>query len=285
MTEMTSTGIGRRNVLKGAAAAVAGTAVAATPVREAEAARKAPRYVMIMDLRRCIGCAACTVACKAENDVSLGRFRTVIQHKTIGTFPNVTKVNLPLMCNHCEGNEKDKVPPCVTPCPEYPGERLTYVTPDGKKIRYRGGATYKRPDGLILIDVDKCIGCGKCIDGCPYGVRSFNPFVQAGAKPEEQAADKCDFCRHRIDNGVEPACAQTCQGRARIFGDLNDPESEVAKLAKEWKLLENRENTTLLHEEGTVPYVFYIDPDNLLKTAYRQREKGKLDHYVDSLDG
>ena len=281
MTEMTSAGIARRDVLKGAAVAVAGTAVAATLATEAEAARKAPRYVMIMDLRRCIGCAACTVACKAENNVSLGRFRTVIQHKTIGTFPNVTKVNLPLMCNHCEGNEKDKVPPCVKACPEYPGERLTYQTPDGKKIRYRGGATYKRPDGLILMDVEKCIGCGKCIEGCPYGVRSFNPFVQAGAKPEKQAADKCDFCRHRIDNGVEPACVNTCQGRARIFGDLNDPNSTVSQLVKE----HNLEKSVLLPEEGTVPHVFYIDPDNLLKTAYRQREKGKLDHYVDTLDG
>lgn len=281
MTEMTRTGIGRRDVLKGAAVAVAGTAVIATQATEAEAAKKAPRWAMVMDLRRCIGCAACTVACKAENNVSLGRFRTVIQHKMVGTFPNVTKINLPLMCNHCAGNEEDKVPPCVKACPEYPGERLTYQTPDGKKIRYRGGATYKRPDGLILIDVEKCIGCGKCIDACPYGVRSFNPFVQAGAKPEKQAADKCDFCRHRIDNGVEPACVNTCQGRARIFGDLNDPNSTVSQLVKEHSL----EKSVLLPKEGTDPHVFYIDPDNLLETAYRQREKGKLDHYVDTLDG
>jgi len=235
----------------------------------------------IIDLDKCTGCDSCSIACKAENNVSLGRFRTVIQRKMIGTFPNVTKVNLPIMCNHCEGSEEDKVPPCVTACPEYPGERLAYETPDGKKIRYRGGATYKRPDGLILIDAEKCIGCGKCIDSCPYGVRSFDPFVQAGAKPEKQAADKCDFCKHRIDNGVEPACVNTCQGRARIFGDLNDPDSEVSRLVKDHGL----EKNVLLPEEGTRPRVFYIDPDNLLKTAYTKREKGKLDHYVDILDG
>ena len=273
--------IGRRDVLKGAGMAAAGAAVLATPVKQAEAARTAPRWVMVMDLRRCIGCKACTVACKAENNVSLGRFRTVVQEKTTGTFPNTKKIFLPIMCNHCEGNEKDKIPPCVKACPEYPQERQTFVTPDGKKIRYRVGATYKRPDGLILIKPERCIGCGKCIDACPYGVRSFDPFVKAGKKPELQAADKCDMCVHRLDNGVEPACVNTCQGRARIFGDLNDPESQVAKLVKEHNL-ETPKNV-LLPEEDTNPHVFYIDPDNMLKTAYTKRKKGKLDHYVDQI--
>jgi len=280
MTETTESRIGRRDVLKGAGVVAAGSAALATPVRKAEAAAEAPRWAMVMDLRKCIGCRACTVACKSENDVSLGRFRTVIQEKTYGTFPDTKKVFLPIMCNHCEGKEEDKVPPCVKACPEYPGERLTYMTPDGKKIRYRGGATYKRPDGLILIDKELCIGCGKCIDGCPYGVRSFDPFVKAGKKPEKQAVDKCDFCKQRLDNGVEPACVNTCQGKARIFGDLNDPESEVSKLVKEHGL-KNPDNV-LLPEEGTRPNVFYIDPDNVLKAAYtKQREKGNLDHYMD----
>ena len=280
MTETTESRIGRRDMLKGAGVVAAGTAALATPVRNAEAAAKAPRWAMVMDLRKCIGCRACTVACKSENDVSLGRFRTVIQERTYGTFPDTKKVFLPIMCNHCEGKEEDKVPPCVKACPEYPGERLTYMTPDGQKIRYRGGATYKRPDGLILIDKELCIGCGKCIDGCPYGVRSFDPFVKAGKKPEKQAVDKCDFCKQRLDNGIEPACVNTCQGKARIFGDLNDPESEVSKLVKEHGL-KNPDNV-LLPEEGTRPNVFYIDPDNVLKAAYtKQREKGNLDHYMD----
>lgn len=277
MTETTTTGLGRRDVLKGAGVAAVATAALATPIKNAAAAKTAPRWAMVMDLRKCIGCRACTVACKSENDVSLGRFRTVIQEKTWGTFPNTKKGFLPIMCNHCEGNKEDGVPPCVKVCPEYPGKRMTYETADGSKIRYRGGATYKRPDGLILIDAELCIGCGKCIDACPYGARSFNPFVKAGKKPELQAADKCDMCKERIANGIDPSCVNTCQGRARIFGDLNDPNSEVAKLVKEHDLAKN----VLLPEEKTDPQVFYIDPDNMLKKIYQQRKKGKLDHYVD----
>jgi tetrathionate reductase subunit B len=273
-------GISRRRFLGGAGVAAVSTAALVTPgISEAAAEAKVPRWSMVMDLRRCIGCRACTVACKSENNVSLGRFRAVIQEKVVGTFPNVKKVFLPLMCNHCEGNEKDGVPPCVKACPEFPGERAKFKTADGKTIRYRKGATYKRPDGLILIDVEKCIGCGKCIDACPYGVRSFNPFVKAGADPAEQAADKCDMCVHRLDNGLEPSCVNTCQGRARIFGDLNDPDSAVSKLVKEHDLA--KDENVLLPEEGTRPHVFYIDPDNMLKTVYTERKKKKLDHFVD----
>ena len=274
----------RRKFLGGAGSAAAVGAVAlATPGVNLEAAqsKKAPRWAMVMDLRRCIGCRACTVACKSENNVSLGRFRAVIQEKTMGTFPDTKKAFLPLMCNHCEGNKKDGVPPCVKACPEFPGKRAKYKTPDGKTIRYRKGATYKRPDGMILIDKKACIGCGKCIDACPYGVRSFDPFVKAGGDPTKQAADKCDMCVHRVDNGVEPSCVNTCQGRARIYGDLNDPNSEVAKLVKEHNLA--KDANVLLPEEGTKPHVFYIDPDNMLKRLYTQRKKGKLDHFVDQI--
>ncbi len=279
MTEMKKLSINRREVLKGTGAAAAGAAALAVPGGAAEAAAKAPRWAMVMDLRRCIGCRACTVSCKAENDVSLGRFRTVVQEKTWGSFPNTRKAFLPLMCNHCEGNEKDGVPPCVKVCPQFPGKRAKYTTPDGKTIRYRTGGTYKRPDGLILVDKEQCIGCGKCLDGCPYGVRSFDPFTKAGQDPTKQAADKCDMCTHRVENGVEPACVNTCQGRARIFGDLNDPDSDVSKLVKEHNLA----NNVLLQEEGTRPNVYYIDPENILKDLYRKREKGKLDHYVDQI--
>ena len=283
MSENKTPDMNRRKFLGNAGAvgvAAVGTAALATP-GVSEAAAKAPRWAMVMDLRRCIGCRACTVACKSENDVSLGRFRAVIQEKTIGTFPNTKKAFLPLMCNHCEGNEKDGVPPCVKACPEFPGKRAKFKTADGKTIRYRHGATYKRPDGLILIDKDLCIGCGKCIDACPYGVRSFDPFVKAGGDPTKQAADKCDMCVNRVDNGVEPSCVNTCQGRARIFGDLNDPSSSVSKLVKEHNLA--TDDNVLLAEEGTVPHVFYIDPDNLLKTLYTQRKKKNLDHFVDEI--
>jgi tetrathionate reductase subunit B len=282
MSENKLPDISRRQFLGGAGAAAVGTAALITPgIGQAATEAKVPRWGMVMDLRRCIGCRACTVACKSENNVSLGRFRAVIQEKVIGTFPNATKVFLPLMCNHCEGNEKDGVPPCVKACPEFPGKRAKFKTADGSTIRYRKGATYKRPDGLILIDKELCIGCGKCIDACPYGVRSFDPFVKAGAKPTEQAADKCDMCVHRVDNGLEPSCVNTCQGRARIFGDLNDPNSEVSKLVKKHNLA--KDDNVLLADEGTRPHVFYIDPDNLLKTVYTERKKKKLDHFVDQV--
>ena len=244
MSKDKSSEISRRQFLGSAGAAAVGTAALVTPGISQAAEAKVPRWGMVMDLRRCIGCRACTVACKSENNVSLGRFRAVIQEKTIGTFPNTKKAFLPLMCNHCDGNEKDGVPPCVKACPEYPGKRVKFKTADGSTIRYRTGATYKRPDGLILIDKEKCIGCGKCIDACPYGVRSFDPFVKAGGDPTKQAADKCDMCVHRLDNGLEPSCVNTCQGRARIFGDLNDPDSEVSKLVK---------NTTWLMATTTMP--------------------------------
>ncbi|MCG8068502.1 MAG: 4Fe-4S dicluster domain-containing protein [Candidatus Thiodiazotropha taylori] len=283
MSDKKASDISRRKFLTDAGAAAVGAAAVAAPGVSLQAAegKKAPRWGMVMDLRRCIGCRACTVACKSENRVSLGRFRAVIQEKTTGTFPNTKKAFLPLMCNHCEGNKKDGVPPCVKACPEYPGERAKFKTADGKTIRYRSGATYKRPDGLILIDKEKCIGCGKCIDACPYGVRSFDPFVKAGGDPTKQAADKCDMCAHRVDNGVEPSCVNTCQGRARIFGDLNDPDSQVSKLVKEHNLA--MPENVLLHEKGTNPQVFYIDPDNMLKTLYTKRKKGKLDHFVDQI--
>jgi len=271
------TDLSRRNLLTGVGAGAVGVAALAITKDANAATTAAPRWVMVMDLRKCIGCRACTVSCKAENDVSVGRFRCVIQEKTTGTFPNVRKAFLPLMCNHCEGNKEDGVPPCVKTCPEYPGKRMKFTAPDGSTIRYRGGATYKRPDGMVLINSDECIGCGKCIDACPYGVRSFNPFVKAGKDPSKQAADKCDFCKERVANGIDPSCVNTCQGRARTFGDLNDPNSEVAKLVKEFDLAKN----VLLPEKGTDPHVFYIDPDNMLKELYTEREKGKLDHYMD----
>jgi tetrathionate reductase subunit B len=279
MNKMDKPKIGRRAVLKGAGASVVGATAVATGTTTARAAGTPPRWVMVMDLRRCIGCRACTVACKAENDVSLGRFRTVVQEKTMGTFPDTRKAFLPIMCNHCEGNKEDGVPPCVKACPEFPGDRREFITSDGEKIRYRGGATYKRPDGLVLIDSELCIGCGKCIDACPYGVRSFNPFVEAGKAPGKMAADKCDMCKERVANNIDPSCVNTCQGRARIFGDMNDPSSEVAQLIAEHDLTKN----VLLPEAGTDPHVFYIDPDGIMNAVYRKREEGKLDHYVDQI--
>ena len=133
-------------------------------------------------------------------------------------------------------------------------------------MRYRDGATYKRPDGLILYKNEYCTGCGKCIQACPYGARTFNKRLISGKDSTKNGITKCTSCQHRIDAGVVPACVNICPGSARLFGDLNDPESEVAKLAKEFNLVKNREKTTLLPGENTVPMNFYIDPDNALKT-------------------
>ncbi len=260
--------VSRRDMLKKAGVAAVGvTAASLIPAMEAAAARgKAPRWVMVFDLRRCVGCRACTVACKAEFDVALGEWRTVVNEEIVGKYPETKKPFLPIRCNHCQGNDEDNVPPCVKDCPEYPKERQKYVTADGKKIRYRDGATYKRPDGLILIKNEHCTGCGKCIKACPYGARTFNKRLISGKDSTKNGITKCSSCRHRIDKGIAPACVNICPGRARLFGDINDPGSEVSKLAKEFNLAKNREKTTLLPGENTVPMNFYIDPDNVLKT-------------------
>ena len=278
--------ISRRQVLKGAGAAALTGAATLVPTGKAVAARgKAPRWAYIVDLRRCIGCRACTVACKAEFGVPLGAFRTAVYDEIHGTFPSPEKNFLPKLCNHCEGNKEDKVPPCVKECPEYPKDRRVFKTADGKKIRYRGGATYKRPDGLILFDNSLCVGCGKCIEACPYGARNWNKLLLSGKDKTKNAITKCTFCQHRIDNGVEPACVNICQGRARIFGDLNDPASKVSKFAKEFGLVEKRNETTLLPGENTIPMCFYIDPKGALKKmAVAKKKFEKNDAIVDVLE-
>jgi tetrathionate reductase subunit B len=273
----------RRQVLKGTGAAALAGAASLVPTGKAIAARaKAPRWAFIVDLRRCIGCRACTVACKAEFNVPLGAFRTAVYGEVIGVYPNSEMHFLPRLCNHCEGNKEDKIPPCVKECPEYPKDRREFVTSDGKKIRYRGGATYKRPDGLILFENSLCTGCGKCIEACLYGARNFNKLLISGKDSTKNGIVKCDFCDHRVSNGVAPSCVNICPGRARFFGDLNDPASEVSKLNKAFGLVEKRNETTLLPGENTVPTCFYIDPKGVLsKTATAKKKFEKNDAILD----
>ncbi|MEM1994317.1 MAG: 4Fe-4S dicluster domain-containing protein [Nitrososphaerales archaeon] len=153
------------------------------------------RYAMLIDVERCYGCMACVAACAAENNVPIGVFRTWVE-RYVRKDGNV--VFVPKQCNHCEN------PPCVKPCPT--------------------GATFKREDGLVLINDEICIGCGACIQACPYGARFPNPV--------KGVADKCTFCEHRLANGLLPACVEACPTTARIFGDLNDSESEISKIVE-----------------------------------------------------
>ena len=187
------------------------------------------RWAMVVDLRRCVGCRACTVACKSENNVPDGVFRTWLRFEEVGEYPNTRPRYLPVFCNHCDN------PPCVPVCPVL--------------------ATYKRDDGLVLIDYEKCIGCGYCIQACPYGARHLNPI--------QKTADKCTLCVHRLEAGQKPACVTTCIGGALTVGDLNDPRSDVSRL------LAKHPVQTLKPEQGTDPMFFYIGLDDRLSQAVR----------------
>jgi tetrathionate reductase subunit B len=217
--------ISRRKFLKGAGLAGAAAATVTVPgctgVRKTNKPGDGPRYGMVIDLRRCFGCHACSIACKAEQDVPLGRFKCWVNVSERGNYPNVRRDFLPVLCNHCDN------PPCVSVCPS--------------------GATYQREDGIVMQDDEVCIGCKYCIQACPYGVRYSDP--------DKKSAEKCDFCVHRLDQGVLPACVNTCNARARVFGDLNDPDSAVSRL------LASTPVQSLRPAMGTDPRVFYIGLD------------------------
>lgn len=179
------------------------------------------RYGMAIDLRKCMGCNTCSVSCKVENDVPPGVSRSWVKVIEKGTYPNVRRSFLPALCNNCEN------PICLQNCPV--------------------NATWQRDDGIVMIDPHRCIGCKYCIASCPYNVRHVNPI--------KKIVQKCTFCHHRVDAGLQPACVESCPPGARVFGDLNDPGSEISKL-----LAENA-TQVLKPEMGTEPRVFYIAAD------------------------
>ncbi len=217
------------------AVAAAATTVLAAPAKAASAELPV-QYAMVIDTRRCNGCHACTVACKSEFEVPIGTTRSWVEYVEKGSYPNVTRNFLPRLCNQCGE------PPCVPVCPT--------------------GATYKRQeDGIVVVDADKCIGCKYCMLACPYDARFINPRTGT--------ADKCDFCLHRVEQGIAPACVNTCQGKARIFGNINDPQSEVAKL------IATEPVSVLRQEMGTEPNVYYIAADHADPSDKRYR-----DHYI-----
>ena len=191
------------------------------------------QWAMVMDVRRCTGCQGCTVACKSENEVPLGVFRTHVRYYEIGEYPDVHRARVPHICNHC------KNAPCVDVCPT--------------------GASQKRKDGIVFVDYDTCIGCKSCMAACPYGARFIHPDLEV--------ADKCTFCMHRVDADIVPSCVNTCQGGTRIFGDLDDPDSEVSKL------IATNPTTVMKPGQGTEPQVYYIGADTTLDTDVSPGQK------------
>ena len=210
------------------------------------------RWIMVIDLRKCIGCHACTVSCIAENKLPPGVvYRPVIEEEH-GSYPHVGRTFTPRPCMQCDN------PPCVPVCPV--------------------GATFKRPDGIVQVNYDECIGCRYCIVACPYSARTFDfgDFYTAntpgGTQPYETAATfeygqkrsreheaspvgnarKCHFCVHKLEEGMLPACTSTCVGRATYFGDANDSESLVHELLGQPGI------KTLKPEANTKPRVYYL---------------------------
>jgi len=218
-------------------ASIASTAsMLSTAGHEAEpSVKRDKQYAMLIDTRRCIGCHTCSVACKAEFDVPLGVTRSWVEYVEKGNYPNVSRSFLPRLCNHCTR------PQCVSVCPT--------------------GATYKRPqDGIVVVDSGLCIGCKYCVQACPYDARFLNPVTGF--------ADKCDFCIHRVSNGLVPSCVNSCVGGARIFGDISDPESEISRLLSE------NPTTVLRPGKGTEPNVYYIAADH---SEQRENSDGWFD--------
>ena len=179
------------------------------------------KYAFVIDQRKCIGCHACTVACKAEHDVPIGVYRTWVKYVERGEFPHARRYFLVNRCNHCDDA------PCVTICPTR--------------------ALYKRPDGIVDFDSSRCIGCKSCMQACPYDALYIDPNTHTAAK--------CNYCAHRTELGLEPACVVVCPERAIIAGDMHNPTSEIARI------IAREPVRTRKPEQGTGPNVYYLGAD------------------------
>ncbi|MFQ6371614.1 sulfate reduction electron transfer complex DsrMKJOP subunit DsrO [Shewanella sp. YIC-542] len=224
----------KRRLLGQIAAITAGAVF--IPLAEAEnlsTPASGKRYGMLIDLRCCVGCQACTVACTIENQPPLGQFRTTVNQYEVTEGGNSAFMMLPRLCNHCEN------PPCIPVCPT--------------------GATFQREDGIVVVNNKWCVGCGYCVQACPYDARFINH--------DTNTADKCTFCAHRLDAGLLPACVETCVGEARIIGDLNDPDSKIRRMLSQHK----DEIKVLRPSMGTGPRVFYLGMDQ----AFEERIRGE----------
>jgi molybdopterin-containing oxidoreductase family iron-sulfur binding subunit len=242
--------LGRRDFLKIGGTVTAGAAVAyglpLYPISKAYARGEdgystGKRWGMVIDLKKCQdGCTACVDACRKENNVAFFGDPTIDIYwirkaKISRKVANAKPFSAPLLCNHCEH------PPCALVCPVQ--------------------ATYKREDGIVIVDKHRCIGCRYCLIACPYNMRMFN-FKENDTTWNEElptrmhgVSESCDFCFHRVDKGLEPACVEACkkanQG-AMTFGNLNDSSSEVSQL------LANTMVHALREDLGTKPKVFYM---------------------------
>ncbi len=186
------------------------------------------QYAMIIDLDRCVGCHACSIACRAEWQIPVKegfRRNWVRRLGPAQTSKGLSYTFYPGLCNHCDQ------PACVDACPADPVQVTFRDTRTGKTVDMEIAATWKDPfNGTVQIDKNRCLGCGACADACPYGARYVNPDL--ADDDSEGKADKCTFCMPRVAKGLQPACVQTCIADARIFGLRDDPKSEVAKYIK-----------------------------------------------------
>jgi Fe-S-cluster-containing dehydrogenase component/formate-dependent nitrite reductase membrane component NrfD len=179
------------------------------------------RYGFLIDQDTCVGCHACTTACKSEHDVPLGVNRTWVKYIEKGTFPDTRRLFSVMRCNHCEDA------PCVTICPT--------------------GALFHRDDGIVDFDTSRCIGCKSCMNACPYDALYMDP--------EEHTAQKCNFCAHRVDAGLEPSCVVVCPTQSIVAGDLDDPRSRISGM------IARHDVQVRAPEQGTRPKLFYKGAD------------------------
>lgn len=175
------------------------------------------RYAMAIDTKKCVGCADCVVACQTENKVPIGLCRDWIVERVDGKFPNTQVEFRSERCNHCENS------PCVRCCPT--------------------GASHYAEGGTVLVTPEKCIGCGACIQSCPYDARFSHP---------DGYVDKCTFCSGRVKEDKDPACVSVCPTRCMHFGDIDDPKSYISQI------IAKRKYKVLTPEAGTKPQIFYL---------------------------
>ena len=183
-------------------------------------------YGFVIDNRTCIGCHACSTACKSENEVPLGINRTWVKYTEVGEYPQVKRGFQVTRCNHCEN------PPCVSICPT--------------------SSMFQRDNGIVDFDPEVCIGCKGCIQACPYDAIDIDP--------ETSSASKCNFCAHRVEVGMEPACVVVCPTHSIIAGDMKDKDSEISSV------LSKNSVSVRKPEQGTSPKLFYIDGQSVSLT-------------------